>query len=124
MARSLLKEKDLPNYFWAEAVATTVHLLNISPTRAVQDITPFEAWRGMKPTVSYLRIFGCIAYSMINSQNRQKLDDKSVKCIFIGYLIESKSYKLFNPMNGRVIISRDVVYNEDAKWDWNTEVKT
>ena len=35
MARSLLKEKDLPNYFWAEAVATTVHLLNISPTRAV-----------------------------------------------------------------------------------------
>ena len=84
MARSLLKEKDLPNYFWAEAVATSVHLLNISPTKAVQNITPFEAWKGMKPSMSYLKVFGCIAYSMIYSQNRQKLDDKSVKCIFIG----------------------------------------
>ena len=121
MARSLLKEKDLPNYLWVEAVAATVHLLNISPTRAVQDITPFEAWKGMKPTVSYLRIFGCIPYSMIN---RQKLDEKLVKCIFIGNSIESKAYNLFNPVNGRVIISRDVMFNEDAKWDWNTEVKT
>ena len=124
MARSLLKEKDLPNYLWAEAVAITVHLLNISPTKAVQDITPFEAWKGMKPSVSYLRIFGCIAYSMINSQNRQKLDNKSVKCIFIGYSIKPKAYKLLNLVNGRVIISRDVVFNENAKWDWNAEAKT
>ena len=70
MARSLLKEKDLPIYFWAEAIATSVHLLNISPTKAVQNITPFEAWKGMKPSASYLKVFGCIAYSMIYSQNR------------------------------------------------------
>ena len=35
MARSLLKGKELPNYFWAEAVATSVYLLNLSPTKAV-----------------------------------------------------------------------------------------
>lgn len=35
MARSMLKERVLPNNLWAEAVAITVYLLNLSPTRAV-----------------------------------------------------------------------------------------
>ncbi|CAL9100845.1 unnamed protein product [Musa textilis] len=32
MARSLLKGKHLPNQFWAEAIATAIYLLNISPS--------------------------------------------------------------------------------------------
>ena len=67
MARSLLKGKHLPNQFWAEAVATAVYLLNISPTKAVMNRTPFEAWYGMKPSVRHLRIFCCIAYALVNS---------------------------------------------------------
>ncbi|KAH0779714.1 hypothetical protein KY290_006141 [Solanum tuberosum] len=50
MARSMLQAKGLPNHFWAEAVATSVHLLNLSPTKAVMNQTPFEAWRGRKPS--------------------------------------------------------------------------
>ena len=70
MARSMLKEKDLPNNFWAEAVATAVYLLNLSPTKAVQNFTPLEAWSGTKPTVSHLRLFGRVAYSLIHAQSR------------------------------------------------------
>ncbi|KAL4318116.1 hypothetical protein GQ457_18G020990 [Hibiscus cannabinus] len=44
MARSMLQEKGLPNHFWGEAVATTVYILNISPTRAVPNQTPYEVW--------------------------------------------------------------------------------
>ena len=94
MARSLLKGKRLPNDFWAEGVATAVHLLNLSPTKAVQNMTPYEAWNGKKPWVSHLKVFGCIAYALIDSHNRRKLDDKSTKCIFIGYCNESKAYRL------------------------------
>lgn len=43
MARSMLKEKDLPNTLCVEVVCTAVYLLNISPTRAVLNKTPFEA---------------------------------------------------------------------------------
>lgn len=46
IARSLLKTKGLSNEFWAEAVTTTVYLLNISPTKAVPNQTPYEAWTG------------------------------------------------------------------------------
>ena len=43
MARSMLKAKELPDQFWGEAVATAVYLLNISPTKAVQNKTPYHA---------------------------------------------------------------------------------
>ncbi|GKC32579.1 retrovirus-related pol polyprotein from transposon TNT 1-94, partial [Tanacetum coccineum] len=51
MARSMLKQKGMPDSFWAEGVAAAVHILNISPTKAVWDQTPYEAWNGNKPLV-------------------------------------------------------------------------
>jgi hypothetical protein len=43
LARSMMKSKGLPNLFWAETVAPTVYLLNLSPAKAVINRTPFEA---------------------------------------------------------------------------------
>ena len=43
MARCLLLERKIPNQFWAEAVNTSVYLLNKLPTKALQDMTPYEA---------------------------------------------------------------------------------
>lgn len=119
MARSLLKEGGLPNQFWAEAVATSVYLLNLSPTKAVPNQTPYEAWTRRRPTVSHLRVFGCIGYALIPSSLHQKLDSKSVKCILMGYSSESKAYKLYNPITCKVIVSRDVVFNESERWNWS-----
>ncbi|KAH0647717.1 hypothetical protein KY290_033702 [Solanum tuberosum] len=48
MARSMVKNKDLPIQFWAEVVHTAVYLLNISPTKAVMGRSPFEIWKGRK----------------------------------------------------------------------------
>ncbi|KAL0326674.1 UNVERIFIED_CONTAM: Retrovirus-related Pol polyprotein from transposon TNT 1-94 [Sesamum angustifolium] len=57
MARSMLQEKYLPKAFWAEAVYTAVYLLNRCPTKAVQNMTPIEAWSGKKPSAKHLRVF-------------------------------------------------------------------
>jgi hypothetical protein len=52
MARPLLKQRGIPTVFWGEAVVTVVYILNRSPTKALNDRTPYEAWHGHKPTVS------------------------------------------------------------------------
>ena len=57
MARSMLQAKVLPTCFCVEAVATAVYILNLSPTRAVRDQTPHQAWSGRTPTVSQLKVF-------------------------------------------------------------------
>ncbi|GKD09674.1 retrovirus-related pol polyprotein from transposon TNT 1-94 [Tanacetum coccineum] len=82
MTRFMLKQKGMPNSFWAEGVATAVYILNISPTKAVWDQTPYEAWIGNKPSVSHLRVFGCICYVLLTGE-RHKLDGKSQKHVFI-----------------------------------------
>jgi hypothetical protein len=43
MAHGMLKAKGLPGFFWGEAITTPVYLLNWSPTRVVEGMTPFEA---------------------------------------------------------------------------------
>ena len=58
MARSKLKAKGMPNYFWAEAVTCAVYLINRSPTRSVPNTAPIEAWSGFKPNVQHLKVFG------------------------------------------------------------------
>ena len=121
MARSMLKSKRMPKEFWAEAIACAVYLVNRSPTRSVYGKTPQEAWSGRKPGISHLRVFGSIAYGHVPDQTRAKLDDKSAKYIFIGYDSRSKGYKLYNPITGKTIISRDVKFDEEDSWNWSTE---
>jgi transposase InsO family protein len=48
MAWALLKQRWVPAVFWGEAVLTTVYILNRSPTKALDDKTPYEAWHGRK----------------------------------------------------------------------------
>ncbi|KAD4888558.1 hypothetical protein E3N88_20631 [Mikania micrantha] len=121
LTRSMLKQKELPNSFWAEGVATAVYLLNRSPTKSKPNKTPIEEWGGLKPTVHHLRIFGSIAYSLIPPQNRHKLDHRSEKCVFVGYSQQSSGYRLYNPITKRFSVQKHVTFDEDGAWRWNSE---
>lgn len=110
--QSMLADAKLPSKFWAEALSTAVYLRNRSPTKAVDRMTPFEAWMGEKPKVDHLRIFGCAAYAHVAKDERRKLDPKARKCIFLGYGTETKGYRLYDPERRRVFYSRDVLFNE------------
>ena len=118
MARSMMNEKGLPKTFWAEATNTAVYILNRCPTKAVRNLTPMEAWSREKPDVSHLRIFGSIGYVLIPAEKRTKLDEKSTKCIFTGYTLETKGYRLYNVETNKLVVSRDVLFDENAAWDW------
>lgn len=82
------------------------------------DRTPTEAWSGRKPSVKHLRVFGSVCYAQIPKEKRQKLDETSVKCILVGYSNMSKGYRLYNLKTRSVITSRDVIFDENASWNW------
>ena len=50
----MLHDKKLPNDYQTEAVVAAIHILNISPTKAVRNFTPYEVWFCNKPNVSHL----------------------------------------------------------------------
>ncbi len=103
----MLLDAKLTHKFWAEPVSTAAYLRNRCPTRAVEGMTPYEAWHGEKPKVEHLRVFGCDAYTHIPRFESKK----------VGYGQETKGYRLYDPIRQKVLHSRDVRFNEDEKDD-------
>nr|GEU99163.1 hypothetical protein [Tanacetum cinerariifolium] len=91
------------------------------PSKSLDNKTPQEAWNGLKLTVSHLWVFGSIAYVYVLSQRRLKLDDRSEKHVFTGYDKQSKGYKLYNPIIRKVVVSREVEFDEEGSWDWSIQ---
>ena len=49
-----------------------------------------------------------------------KLADRSTPAIFVGYEEGAKAYRAYDPSSKRVIITRDVTFEEQREWDWAT----
>ncbi|KAG8472156.1 hypothetical protein CXB51_036420 [Gossypium anomalum] len=86
--RCMLSNANLPKSFWAEAASTACFLINRSPSVAIEKKTPQEVWSGNPANYSDLKI--------------------------LGVLPGVKGYKLWCPENRKVVISRDVVFDETA----------
>ena len=107
-----MNEKGLPKYFWAEVVHTAVHILNRCPTKALKDKTPVEAWSGIKPSVSHFKNFGCICYAHVPVEKKTKLDEKSKKCVFLGYSDVTKGYRFLDVKTNKLVVSKDIIFDE------------
>ncbi|GKB39874.1 retrovirus-related pol polyprotein from transposon TNT 1-94 [Tanacetum coccineum] len=102
MVRLMLKSKNMPKEFWAEAVQCAIYIQNRYPQVKLMDMTLQECWSGVKPTVSHFNVFGSVAYAHVPDQTRTKLDDKSKKYIFIGYDDKSKAFRLYDSVEKKV----------------------
>ncbi|KAG8474474.1 hypothetical protein CXB51_031434 [Gossypium anomalum] len=85
--------------------------INRSPSVAIEKKTPQEVWSGNPANYFDLKIFGCPAYAHIDNG---KLEPRFIKCVFLGYKAGVKGYKLWYPENRKVVIRRDVVFDETA----------
>ena len=95
----------MPEYYWAKAVHAAIYIMNRTPITAIHGMTPEEKFTGKKPDLS-------IAYVHIPNELRSKLDPKAEKCVFIGYSLEQKGYRCYNPVTRQIRVSRDVVFVE------------
>lgn len=114
-AKCMLFEADLKKTYWAEAVATAAYIINRSPSRVLNEVTPYEKWTGKKPNLSHLKIFGSKAMVHVPKHNRSKWDRKSRELIFLGYCENTKGYRLFDPVSKKIVISRDVIFIEKTE---------
>ncbi|CAL8131459.1 unnamed protein product [Prunus armeniaca] len=118
MAKSMLHENEIPYFLWAKAVHTVVCILNRCPTKALNNVTPFEAYSGRKSGIAHLKVFGSLCYVHMPNELRQKLEPKSVKGVFVGYATCERGYIIFDPISKKLTLSRDVTFDEEGSWNW------
>ena len=109
----LLSHAKLSKTFWGEAILTAVHVLNLSPCVPLQFDTPEKVWSGKDVSYDHLRVFGCKAFVHIPKDERSKLDVKTRQCVFIGYGQDQFGYRFYDPVQKKLLRSRDAVFIED-----------
>ncbi|KAJ9509372.1 hypothetical protein QJQ45_001839 [Haematococcus lacustris] len=108
-ARNILHAADISLSFWAHAVKYANHVRCLLPVLG-QPLTPWEAFYGVKPDLSGLRVFGCRVWLHVPDQKRSKLQPKLVEGLFIGYQPGSKAYLVL--VDSRETYSKDTVFDE------------
>lgn len=111
--RCMLIDSALSKAFWAEALMTAEHIINCIPCKGTNPLTPHEIFSGHQPNYGRLKVFGCRAMVHVTDSKRQKLDPKSVECIFLGYEANTKAYRLYNKKTKKIVVSRDVIFIEN-----------
>ena len=76
----------------------------------------------VKSSLSHLKVFGSIAHRHVPYQLIRKLDDKSIQMILVGYH-STGGYKLFDPVNKKIVISRDMIIDELKELDYTKNFK-
>nr|GEX40551.1 hypothetical protein [Tanacetum cinerariifolium] len=113
MVRSMMSQTTLHKSFWDYALETAARILNMVPTKKVEK-TPYEVWHGKAPKLSYLKVLGCEALVKRDTLTKpDKLEPRSIKCIFVGYPKETMGYSFYYPPD-KVLVGRNAEFLENS----------
>nr|GEU74735.1 hypothetical protein [Tanacetum cinerariifolium] len=105
MVRSMMNLKTLPLSFWDYALESATRILNMVPTKKV-DKTPYELWYEKVSNLSYLKVWGCEALVKRDTPDKLQHQQRSVKCVFIGYPKETMGYYFYFPSENKIVVAR------------------
>nr|GEV80086.1 hypothetical protein [Tanacetum cinerariifolium] len=103
--KSLVRYEDHPTRTMLNEpiLESVTRILNMVPTKKV-DKTPYELWYGRVPNLSYLKVWGYEA--LVEHDTLDKLQQGSVKCIFIGYPKETMDYYFYFSFENKIVVAR------------------
>ncbi|GJW85526.1 putative ribonuclease H-like domain-containing protein [Tanacetum coccineum] len=131
-ARTMLADSKLPTTFWAEAVNTTCYVQNRVLVVKPHNNTPYELFRGRTPSLSFIKPFGCHV-TILNTLNRLgKFDGKYDDGFFVGYLMNSKAFRVYNIRTRKVeeylhirfLEDKPIIAGDGPKWLFDIDILT
>ncbi|RDY06554.1 hypothetical protein CR513_09431, partial [Mucuna pruriens] len=111
--KHMLSKAKLPKHFWGEAFYTIVHVINLSPVVALNTKVLNKIWFDKDVKYDHLRVFDCKAFVHVPKNEKSKLDMKTSQCIFIGYGHDKYGYRMYYPVEEKLVRRHDVQFMED-----------
>ncbi|KAJ9562965.1 hypothetical protein OSB04_008125 [Centaurea solstitialis] len=111
-ARSMIAHSSVPPSLWAEALSTACYTQNRTLIVKRTGKTAYEMVNKRKPNIKFFRVFGCVCYLLNNRDDLGKFDAKSDESIFIGYSLNSATYRVYNKRTRSIFESRYVDFSE------------
>nr|GEX69348.1 hypothetical protein [Tanacetum cinerariifolium] len=111
-ARTILSAAKVLLFFWAEAIATTCFTQNSSLVIPRHEKTPYHVINDRKPSVKFFYIFGSLCYIVRDGENLDKMKEKGVAYIFVGYSTQSRAYRVFNKRTRVIVETIHVNFDE------------
>jgi hypothetical protein len=112
MARTMLDEYKTPDRFWAKAINPACYSISWLYLRRILKMTSYELLTGIKPNVSYFRVFGSKCFILVKRGRKSKFAPKAVEGFLHGYDSNTRAYRVFNKSTGLVEVSYDIVFDE------------
>ncbi|GJY73091.1 putative ribonuclease H-like domain-containing protein, partial [Tanacetum coccineum] len=116
----------------AEAVNTTCYVQNRVIIVKPHNKTPYELFRGRTLALSFMRPFGCYVTILNTLDHLGKFDGKSDDGFFVGYLLTSKDFRVYNirtrkveeNLHIRFLEDKPMVTGDGPKWLFNIDSLT
>ncbi|GJU03820.1 retrovirus-related pol polyprotein from transposon TNT 1-94 [Tanacetum coccineum] len=132
VARTMLANSKLPTTFWVEAVNTACYVQNKVLIVKPHNKTPYELFRGRTPALSFMRPFGCHVTILNTLDHLGKFDGKSDEGFFVGYLMNSKAFRVYNirtrkveeNLHIRFLEDKPIIVGDGPKWLFDIDVLT
>ena len=105
----MLSNAKLPKSYCGEVMELAV----LSPSVYLDHDVSQRVWTWKDVSYDYLRVFDCKAFVHVPRDKRSNLMSKTMQWIFIGYCHKEFGYKFWDPVNKKVIRSRDAIFFED-----------
>src|SRR4030095_11128474 len=114
-ARTMLSYSNLPQFLWADAIATACYTQNRSIINKRFCKTPYEIINNRLPNLKFLHVFGCKCFVLNDREDRGKLHDKADEGVFIGYSQNSAAFRVYIKRIRSVKESTNVSFDESVE---------
>ena len=108
---TLLYGSGLPAKFWSAALLHSVYLYNRLVHSSV-GMTPYEAWYGRRPDMTFLKTFGSKVCVRQSGSQRCKLDRHDFTRIFLGYIATDQNMMYLDTTSVIVKTCHHAVFDE------------
>ncbi|GKV28694.1 hypothetical protein SLEP1_g37711 [Rubroshorea leprosula] len=88
-----------------------------------QNKSPYECLYGILPAYDFLKIFGCACFVLLPSHEHHRLKPRARLCCFLGYGIQHKGYRCWDPVSQKLCVSHHVVFWEHTMFASLSEFK-